>query len=130
MVRSKVAAGEREVRLPVELQAIRINDFVRVGLPMEPFAGLSLALRERAGARAAGDGVCVAFGGYTNGCIGYLATAEEHAAGGYEIEWMPVVYGYYEGMLMPPVPGTADEVVDAATRLVDGLSATTTPTKV
>jgi hypothetical protein len=43
---------------------------------------------------------------------------------------MPVVYGYYEGMLMPPVPETADEVVDAATRLVDGLSATTTPTKV
>ena len=53
--------------------------------------------------------------------IGYLATAEEHAAGGYEIEWMPVVYGYYEGMVMPPVPQTAGEVVDVAAQLVDRL---------
>ncbi len=75
----------------------------------------------RAGVSASGDPTCVAFGGYTNGCIGYLATAKEHAAGGYEIEWMPVVYGYYEGLLMPPVPETADEVVDAAIRLIDGL---------
>lgn len=78
-------------------------------------------MRARVSTGPAGESPCVAFGGYTNGCIGYLATAEEHAAGGYEIEWMPVVYGYLEGMVMPPVPETADEVVDVAARLIDRL---------
>jgi hypothetical protein len=85
---------------------------------MEPFAELSLAFRERTASFAAGEhSLYLCFGGYTNGVLGYLATADEYQAGGYEIEWMPVVYGYYEGMLTPPVPESGDEVVTAAVRL-------------
>jgi hypothetical protein len=90
---------------------------------MEPFAGLSLAFREQTAPLAAHEhSLCFCFGGYTNGVTGYLATADEYSAGGYEIDWMPVVYGYYEGMLTPPVPETGAEVVSAAVRLATRLS--------
>ena len=102
---------------------MRVNEFVRVGIPMEPFAELSLAFRERTASLGTGEHpLCLCFGGYTNGTPGYLATANEYRAGGYEIEWMPVVYGYYEGLLTPPVPETGDEVLTAAVRLATDLS--------
>lgn len=118
LIRRKLADNERHLTLVQELHAIRVNGFVRVGIPMEPFSGLSLAFGERTAPLAAGKhDLCLCFGGYTNGVSGYLATAEEYQAGGYEIEWMPVVYGYYEGMLTPPVPESGDEVVTAAVHL-------------
>ncbi|SRR5258708_7110899 len=118
LVRRKLAANERHLTLVKELHAVRVNEFVRVGIPMEPFARLSLAFRERTASLATGEhALYPCFGGYTNGVAGYLATADDYHAGGYEIEWMPVVYGYYEGMLTPPVPETGDEVVTAAVRL-------------
>lgn len=122
LVRRKLVANERHLTLVQELHAIRVNGFVRVGIPMEPFSGLSLAFRERTASLAVGEhGLYLCFGGYTNGVPGYLATADEYQAGGYEIEWMPVVYGYYEGMLTPPVPESGDEVVTAAVRLASRL---------
>lgn len=117
LVRRKLAAGERRLTREIEIQAIRVNDFVRVGIPLEPFAGLSLAFRERISQHEALERPgYFAFGGYTNGVFGYLPTAEEHAAGGYEVEWMPVVYGSYEedGLLMPPVQEAGDDIVNAA----------------
>ena len=122
LVRHKLAANERHLTLVRELHAVRVNEFVRVGIPMEPFAELSLAFRERTASLATGEHpLCLCFGGYTNGTPGYLAMADEYRAGGYEIEWMPVVYGYYEGLLAPPVPETGDEVVAAAVRLATHL---------
>jgi hypothetical protein len=32
------------------------------------------------------------FAGYSNGCIGYLPTAEAHAQGGYEVQLAPLAY--------------------------------------
>lgn len=118
LVRRKLASNERDLTLVREIHALRVNEFVRVGIPMEPFAGLSLAFHDRIASLALGEpGLCPCFGGYTNGVLGYLATAEDYPAGGYEIEWMPVVYGSHEGMLTPPVPEAGDEVVTAAVRL-------------
>ena len=56
--------------------------------------------------------------GYTNGLYGYLPTADEFPRGGYEVEWMPVVYGPKTGLLMPPKPDTAERVVAVVEQLV------------
>jgi hypothetical protein len=118
LVRHKLAAGAEHLTLTCELHAVRVNECVRVGISMEPFAGLSLIFRERTASFATHEQpLCFCFGGYTNGILGYLATASEYHAGGYEIEWMPVVYGHYGGMLTAPVPEAGDEVVAAAVRL-------------
>lgn len=53
----------------------------------------------------------LAFGGYTNGYIGYLPTKEEFAYGGYEVELSPVVYGPVTNLLMPLEENTAELVV-------------------
>jgi hypothetical protein len=122
LVRRKIGANERHLTVMREMHAIRVNEFVRVGIPMEPFAALSLLFRERTASLAAsGQALTFCFGGYTNGVLGYLATADDYYAGGYEIEMMPVVYGYYEGMLTPPIPETADEVLLTAVRLATHL---------
>jgi hypothetical protein len=123
LVRERLARGEQTAALPIEVQALRAGPFIRVGLPMEPFGGLSLAFRAKLAATSAPDRAAgvAALGGYTNGLFGYLPTAEEHAAGGYEIEWMPVVYGFYSGLLMPPVAGAGEQLVDCAVRLASRL---------
>jgi hypothetical protein len=60
LIRRKLAAHERHLTLGQELHAIRVNGFVRVGIPMEPFAGLPLSFRERTASFASGglSGTC------------------------------------------------------------------------
>lgn len=115
IVRERIARGETAVTVPIELAGFRIGSFLRIGAPLEPFSALALAFRERLG--PTGDSLHACLGGYTNGVAGYLPPADELAAGGYEIEWMPAIYGWFDGWLMPPVPETADHLVEAALRL-------------
>ena len=42
--------------------------------------------------KAASPAEMTLFGGYSNGMIGYLPTAEEHARGGYEVDVSPYFY--------------------------------------
>ena len=117
-VRALRAAGHREpppLSLPVTVA--RVNDGYLGGIPMEAFTEIGLAVA----ARFPGRPVC--FGGYVDGWIGYLPVADEHAAGGYEVEWAPAVYGMASGWLRPAVPETAGEVVEAAARLIGRLAA-------
>ena len=65
--------------VPIELQALRIGDLRLVGLPMEPFSAIGLALRESL------PGGMTMPAGYTNGCVGYVPTADAYALGGYEV---------------------------------------------
>jgi Neutral/alkaline non-lysosomal ceramidase, N-terminal len=122
LIRRKLAANERHLSFSHEVQALRVNEFIRVGIPMEPFAALSLAFREQTAILASDERPLFhCFGGYTNGITGYLAPSVDYPSGGYEIEWMPLVYGYYEGMLMPPVPEASKMVVATAVRLATQL---------
>jgi hypothetical protein len=98
--------------LPLELAAVRIGEFVLCGVPAEPFSALALDLAARTGSQT------VFLCGTTNGYLGYLPTAAEHARGGYEVDWSPVVYGPDTGLIMPFVPETAGAVVDALSELV------------
>ena len=102
--------------LPLELHAVRINDRAVVGMPMEPFVGVAPSPPWTV------SGLTAMLCGNTNGWIGYLGTPEEYPAGGYEVEWLPVVYGRYVGLLTPPVPETGAEVIAAATEMIAGLA--------
>ena len=113
-VRHREDRGELVPELPLEIHAVLIGEGVLAGIPMEPFARIGLSVAERLALRP------VFFGGCTNGWIGYLPTADEHAAGGYEVEQAPVVYGPLTGWLTPALPETADAVAEAAIELVRG----------
>jgi hypothetical protein len=97
-------------RVPLELAAVRIGAVVLCAVPAEPFSAIALDLAARTE-----DTVFLC--GTSNGYLGYLPTAAEHARGGYEVDWSPVVYGPMTGLVMPFAPETADTVVDAFTRL-------------
>jgi hypothetical protein len=51
------------------------------------------------------------FGGYTNGCDGYLPTADEYDKGGYEVLHSYLIYYIYHGTVMPLNRDTADKLV-------------------
>jgi len=104
--------GEIHRTLPMEVHIARINEGIIGGIPMEAFTEIAIAVAERFPGRP------VFFGGYTNAWIGYLPTPEEYPSGGYEVEWMPVVYGPESGLLTPPRPETASQVISTATRLI------------
>ena len=108
--------GKRDLTMDLGVQMLRLQGGVVAGIPMEPFVESALEVRRRLGNEAA------FFGGYTNGLIGYLPTEEEFPLGGYEVAWMPVVYGIdCGGYLMPARPETLGRVVDAVARLYDAL---------
>lgn len=91
--------------IPLEVQLFELNEGSFSGIPMEPFCETALQIQQM---RQTG---LAFFGGYTNGYIGYLPTAEEYPYGGYEVTINPVVYGPVTGLWMPPVPGTANDIV-------------------
>ena len=82
------------------------------GVAMEPFAAIGIEVAQRFPGRP------VFFGGCTGGWIGYLPTAEDYPAGGYEVELAPVVHGHHSGWLTPVVPETANDVVTSAVEAI------------
>jgi neutral ceramidase len=64
--------------LPVELQAVRIDDAVFLAVPAEVFVEIGLAIKQRARHK-------VFIIGIANGYIGYLPTESAYAADGYEV---------------------------------------------
>ncbi|MFL0200490.1 alkaline ceramidase [Exiguobacterium acetylicum] len=99
--------------IPIEIQLFELNEGSFSGIPMEPFCETALQIQQMRQTELA------FFGGYTNGYIGYLPTAEEHPYGGYEVAINPVVYGPVTGLWMPPVPETANEIVDRILQLYE-----------
>lgn len=111
-VRARLQRGETEPSVPLLVHALRVNDGALVGIPMEPFVEIGLAVAGRFPRQP------VFLAGYTNGWIGYLPIPEAYAWGGYEVEWAPVVYGVESGWVRPARPEMATEVIAAAIELV------------
>ncbi len=65
-------------RLPIELQALRIDDSMFLAIPAEVFVEIGLELKRRARSKTYVIGI-------SNGYIGYLPTEAAHAVGGYEV---------------------------------------------
>ena len=72
--------------LPMEVQALRLGDVALVAFAAETFSAIGHEVEQKAPAPH------TFFVGTANGCIGYLATAEAHAEGGYEVEEAPLPY--------------------------------------
>ncbi len=89
----------------LELQYFRLNSGCLCGVAHEIMNELAVDA-----ANATGDNLLF-FGGYTNGCGGYLASAEEYDRGGYEVLHSYLIYYIYHGRVMPLNRDTADKLV-------------------
>lgn len=84
----KTTLEERDGRwhTPMEVQTFRMGECGLVAHSAEVFNEIGMAVKEGSPFPA------TLFAGYSNGCIGYLPTAEAHALGGYEVELAPYFY--------------------------------------
>lgn len=97
--------------LPMEVQVLRIGDLALVAHAAETFTEIGQAIKQGSPAPH------TLFAGYSNGCIGYLPTAEAHAEGGYEVEEAPLAYrisGTFD-------PGCAAAVTERSIQMVASL---------
>ena len=94
--------------LSLELQAFRAGDCAILAHAAETFNEVGQVIKE-------GSPIPhTVFTGYTNGCIGYIPTAQAHVEGGYEVEEAPVAYrmsGLFD-------PGCAEEVTRRSVALL------------
>ena len=89
------AEGIDEQREKAEVQFFNVGGFTLCGVPDEVMCETALKLAERTGDEN------FHFGGYTNGCRGYLPTAEEFDRGGYEVYWSLLTFWPYFGHVWP-----------------------------
>lgn len=91
-----------------EVWAARLGDTAIVGAPGELFSEIGAAVR------AASPSPVTIFAGYSNGCLGYVATPEEYPHGGYE----PSVAHRGYGHPAPFAPVVAGILRDTALELL------------
>ena len=97
---------------PLEIQAFGLGDCALISHSAETFNEIGAAI-------AAGSSVPITlFAGYTNGCIGYVATAAAHALGGYEVELAP----YFYRMPGPFDPDCEALVLHRSLRMLEALA--------
>ncbi len=94
----------------IETQYFMLNDGCLCGVPSEIMCELAVEVAH------ACNSPLIYFGGYTNGCDGYLPTAEEYDKGGYEVLHSYLIYYIYHGRVMPLNRDTADKLVQLATK--------------
>lgn len=99
----------------IEIQFFQVNEGILCGIPMEPFCEMALDIQEKVQKS-------VFFGGYTNGCDGYLPTYNEYFKGGYEVSWSYLIYGPMFQRLMPLKPETEKIIVDTIVEVLDELN--------
>jgi hypothetical protein len=86
----------------VEVQAFRLGDCGLVAHAAETFNEIGAAIKEGSPAPI------TLVAGYSNGCVGYLATEAAQALGGYEVTLSPYIYRM-PGLLDPGCEGLVTE---------------------
>ncbi len=71
---------------PMQLNFLRLGELALAALGMEVFNEIGLAIKARSPSRH------TLVASVSNGCVGYLPTAAEHALGGYEVDLSPYFY--------------------------------------
>ncbi len=89
----------------IELQFFKLNNGCFCGVPCEIMCELAVDVVK------ACNSELISFGGYTNGCDGYLPGAQEYDKGGYEVLHSYLIYYIYHGRVMPLNRDTADRLV-------------------
>jgi hypothetical protein len=102
------ALGSDSIDAQAVVQAIRVNDWAIVGLPVEPFVRMGLIIKERLVPRT------VFVSGCANGTVGYSPMPEDYPEGGYEVERAHHVYGRPTAL----APDCAQLLIDTAVELV------------
>ncbi|RLC63557.1 MAG: hypothetical protein DRI80_03615 [Chloroflexota bacterium] len=109
--RSRVEARGGIWHVPLRVNAVRIGDLGMVTFGAETFTEIGREIK------AASPAAHTIFASVSDGCIGYLPTAEAHAEGGYEVDVAPFFYRY-PGRLASKC---AQIATDTAVRLLRGL---------
>jgi hypothetical protein len=112
-VLDKVRAGQNQASLSFDITGFRLDDFVLVGMPGEPFVEIGLAVKTLS---KAGHTM---FAGYCNGVVAYWPTPETVAHGGMAVEAAVKTYGNPT----PPVAETVQLLVAQFGRLLEDLDA-------
>jgi hypothetical protein len=108
---AKVKDGKKKEWLSFDIIGFRLDDFVLVGMPGEPFVEIGLAVKQRSSAKL------TFFAGYCNGSLAYWPTAETVAQGGMSVSSALKTYC----IPTPPVAETADIIVAAFDELLQEL---------
>lgn len=106
-----VTIGDRGVR--TEVQALAIGDLGIVAAACEPFVETGLAVK------AASPFARTCFAGYTNGCAGYVPTAQAFEHRGYEVD---VAYLAYR-LPAPTAPEAEHDLVRACVDALEQVAA-------
>ena len=101
----KVKAGIRQETLSFEIVGYRLDDFVLVGMPGEPFVEIGLGVKERSKAKH------TMFAGYCNGTVAYWPTAETVTQGGMTKHHAVDAAVKLYNISAPPVAETVDILV-------------------
>lgn len=99
------AEGIKQQGTQTEIQYFVLDDGCLCGVASEIMCELAVDV-----AKACKDEL-IYFGGYTNGCGGYLPTAGEYDKGGYEVLHSYLIYYIYHGRVMPLNRDTAEQLV-------------------
>ena len=110
-VLEKVRAGELEHTLEYPIAGYRIDDFVLLSMPGEPFVEIQLGAKARSKAKH------TMFAGYANGIMGYIPVAETVRVGGMSVS--SAVRSY--NIPAPPTESAVDDVVAAFGGLLEEL---------
>ena len=101
------AEGVKQQGTQTEIQYFMLDDGCLCGVESEIMCELAVDV-----VKACEDDL-IYFGGYTNGCGGYLPTAEEYDKGGYEVLHSYLIYYIYHGRVMPLNRDTAEKLVNS-----------------
>lgn len=99
----------KQQSMDIEIQYFILDNGCFCGVPNEIMCELAVDV-----VKACNDDL-IYFGGYTNGCDGYLSTADEYDKGGYEVLHSYLIYYIYHGIVMPLNRDTADKLVRIVT---------------
>lgn len=110
-VAEKVRAGLTQQSLSFEIVGYRLDDFVLVSMPGEPFVEIGLGVKRRSKAQH------TMFAGYSNGVLAYWPTDQTIAHGGMAVEASIKSYN----IPAPPASGTVDRIVNAFGALLNAL---------
>lgn len=86
--KTHISARQGFWSVPMSFTYLRIGDLAMIALGAEVFTELSMEIKNTSQTRH------TLIATLSNGCIGYLPTAEEHALGGFEVDISPFTYRF------------------------------------
>jgi neutral ceramidase len=104
--RSRIEAQDGFWHVPMRVNTVRIGELGLVTFAAETLTEIGLAIKASSPAEQ------TLFASVSDGCVGYLPTAEAHAEGGYEVDVAPYAYRYPSRL----ASNCARIAIDAATQ--------------